>query len=175
MRRPEEIASSWLQKAEKEYDDFDKFVSLWFALNALYNEFFRTDERYAIKEFIDQRYNTKVGSGRIKQLLSDKSINFFKTRIIRDMRGNLNNSFSYREDTRENAQILKSSEYSSSKHLKELLMILYQVRCNLFHGDKMYDRESDMAVISNAANILMNLLKEYLRRVTEPQHRANSE
>lgn len=163
MRQPEQIAMSWLKKAENEHDVFDKFVSLWFVLNALYNEFFSSSERYAIKEFIDHKYNQRVNNTKIKQLLSDTNVTFFKHRIIRDIRGNLNNSGSYREDTKENARILSGSDYPVNRRLKELLMILYQVRCNLFHGDKMYNRESDMTVISSAANVLMIVLKEYLQ------------
>lgn len=117
MRDPEQIARSWIQKAEAEHDDFDKFVSLWFALNAFYNEFFRSDERYAIKAFIQEKYNPRVNITKIKQLLSDSNVKFFENRIIRDMRGNLHNNDSYREDTRENVRILKSADYS---HLRRL-------------------------------------------------------
>lgn len=41
-------------------------------------------------------------------------------------------------------------------------MILYQVRCNLFHGNKIYDRDSDKQVISNAAAALMIILQAYI-------------
>ena len=52
MREPRAVARAWFDKAEAETDAFDRFVSLWFAFNALYNEYFARDERRAIGDLI---------------------------------------------------------------------------------------------------------------------------
>lgn len=41
-------------------------------------------------------------------------------------------------------------------------MILYQVRCNLFHGNKAYERDSDQEVIANAAKAMTLIMEAYL-------------
>ena len=43
-----------------------------------------------------------------------------------------------------------------------MMMILYRVRCNLFHGNKMFESDSDEQVISNATGVLDSIVKAYL-------------
>ncbi len=42
MRDPRGIAQTWYKKAVSTDDSYDRFVFLWFAFNALYNEFLET-------------------------------------------------------------------------------------------------------------------------------------
>lgn len=155
MRDQESIARIWYNKAEAAGDPYDRFVCLWFAFNALYNEFLQGSERNAIGELIySNRYN--FSNTEIKDILKTPYAEFFKQRIIRDCRGS-------GRDTSESAAVSKSSDSSQKKKLNHLLRILYQVRCNLFHGNKLFGRDSDDQVVSNAAHALAGIMNAFLK------------
>jgi hypothetical protein len=157
MRHPREVAQSWFAKATEQVDEIDRFVALWFAFNAVYNDFSPTSnasERQAIDAFVYAGNNGLEGRV-INRILGSPAARFFERRIIRDVRGGA-------RDTAEDAIILGSRERPPRRRLKALFMILYQVRCNLFHGDKLYGRDSDHEVVRNAANVLMEGLRAYL-------------
>ena len=155
MRDPKSIAQKWYRKAISADDDYERFVFLWFAFNALYNEFFSGSERKAIGDLVyTDRY--RINNARIKDILETSHAEFFQERIIRDCRGN-------GLDTSESAAVLRSSDYSQKKRLRNLLIILYQVRCNLFHGNKMFGRDSDDEVMINAAFVLTGIIEAFLK------------
>ncbi len=158
MRDPQQIAHTWLKKAEAENDAFDRFISLWFAFNALYNEFYERDERRAIRDFIWNRFPSDRYKKRIETLLQSESAIFFKNRRIRNLRSSSSEQNDRWWDTRENIERFTNKEYMVNKRLCELLMIVYQVRCNLFHGDKVYSYSSDEDILTNAGNILNTIL-----------------
>lgn len=151
MRSPIQVAASWLKKAETEKDDFDKFISLWFAFNALYNQFFHHSEIDAIYNLIFS-HDKKIEYTELRDILTLNSSTFFENRIIRDCRGN-------GKDTIEYAAKLKDNSNSLRYRLFYLLKILYQVRCNLFHGNKMFDSDSDQEIIKNAASSMELIIR----------------
>lgn len=152
------VALSWLSKAKSEQDCFNKFISLWFSFNALYNKLITVDERNAIGDLIySEEY--QIDETRIRTILNSSSVKFFTKRIIRDCRGN-------GHDTAEDAVILADAHRPLKRRLKALLIILYQIRCNLFHGNKIYERDSDQEVIKNAGNALTDVLSGYLNQET---------
>ena len=154
MRDPVHIAQRSYRKALSADDSYDRFVYLWFALNALYNEFHESGERRAMGDLV---YSRRYHIGReIDNILEAPYAEFFKKRIIRDCRGN---GF----DTGESAAVLRNSDYSPKKRLRNLLYILYQVRCNLFHGNKMFGRDSDNEVVANAASALTRIIEAFLK------------
>ena len=158
MRRPKSVARAWLNKAMASKDSYDKFVYLWFAFNSLYNDYFVGGERRAIKDMLSSD-EYRLSEEKINQILHNASVSFFKERIIRDGRGN-------GKDTSEDVAILTGG-YSKREKLKALAMILYQVRCNLFHGNKLFGRDSDDKVVENAANVL----EDVVRRMIHPAGR----
>lgn len=153
MRDLKDIAKTWLNKAKQEEDCFDRFVSLWFAFNALYNEFLYRYEKDAIIDLVDDR-RYFIGDRRLNKILSSPSVDFFKRRVIRDCKGT-------GQDTRQE-QIKLKSFGPPKMRLKNLLLILYQVRCNLFHGNKMYGRDADNEVIGHASAVLLDIMNTYL-------------
>lgn len=155
MRNPKSIAQRWYRKAINADDNYERFVFLWFAFNALYNEFFSDSERKAIGDLVYSDFY-RINSARIKDILKTSHAEFFQKRIIRDFRGN---GF----DTSESAAVLRSSDYSQNKRPNNLLKILYQVRCNLFHGNKMFGRDSDDEVVANAAFALTGIIEAFLK------------
>ncbi|NMC99835.1 MAG: hypothetical protein GYA62_08955 [Bacteroidales bacterium] len=164
---PKEAAKAWYDKAKKEFetngDVFDRFIYLWFSFNILYSQHFENDERNAIKNFVDNDYLKIVSNATINDILSSEAAMYFYSRIIKNMRYIKFKVSNEWVTTRKNNEILKNKVYHIHGRLKNLLMILYQVRCNLFHGDKMYLRESDTEVVTYAANALEKILGKYLR------------
>ena len=100
-------------------------------------------ERQAIRKFVSAgRYPDRPDQ--IKALLEQSAVEFFASRAIRDARGS-------GEDTRQDMVVLRDEQAQPKKRLMALLLILYQVRCNLFHGSKHYASDSDNEVMKNAA------------------------
>lgn len=151
----EEVAVKWLRKALTETDSFDKFVYAWFAFNALYSENMsdrqgnspnRNSELDAILLTV-QNHVRLIDSRKRASLIVSEPVRFFESRVIRNMR---NPNF----DTSENHRRLKNSNSSERQKFEALFKILYMVRCNLFHGNKLFDRDSDVTVIKNASDVL---------------------
>lgn len=155
MRDPQNIARTWYNKAEGSEDPYDRFICLWFAFNALYNEFFQESERDAIYRLVySNRY--RLSNKTMNNILNSPYVEFFKQRIVRDCRRGSG------RDTSESAAVLRSNSFYPKDKLYRLLKILYQVRCNLFHGDKIFGKDSDDQVVSNAAGALEEIIKAYL-------------
>lgn len=163
MRDAQSFAKSWLAKAQRENeyakpDHFDRFVYLWFAFNALYTQFYNDDERYAIRAWVDDSLSRgSLTNDDIVRLLQAPYAAFFRERIVRDVRRTRARAYGPL-DTSENAITLTMAVLAPIKQLKALLMILYTVRCNLFHGEKAYIDSSDQSVIKHAADALEAIL-----------------
>jgi len=154
MRMPQQGARSWLSHAASSQDDFDRFMALWIALNALYSEYQTESERRAIREFVfSDEY--RLSDQQMRGILDHPGAHYFKTRTVRDVRGT-------GSDTAEDAAVLGNTRLPPKPRLKALLMVLYQVRCNLFHGNKTFGRDSDTDVISKASGVLEYIVKAYL-------------
>src|SRR5262245_60261314 len=125
MRMPQQGARSWLSRTESSRDEFDRFMALWIALNALYSSYQTESERQAIGDLVfSDEY--RLSEGRLRSILDHPGARYFLTRTVRDVRGT-------GIDTAEHAAVLENTGRSFKRRLKALLMILYQVRCNLFH------------------------------------------
>ena len=155
MNHQEEIAESWLDRSKQTEDPFARFTFLWFGFNALYSQSEANRERSAIRDFI-HRQKIRFGQDFMSDVLESNAVGFFKDRVVRDARGN-------GEDTAEYAVHLKSSEWSVDKRFRSLLMILYLVRCNLFHGSKTFVRDCDQEVVERAAVLVALIMEKYFR------------
>lgn len=163
MINVEEVARKWLRKAMHEEDAFDKFVYAWFAFNALYSEnmsernssSIRNTELDAIILTVQNQFRMIDSRARVA-FINSEYVQFFENRVIRNMR---NPNF----DTSENHKRLKNSNISEKQKFEALFKILYIVRCNLFHGNKLFDRDSDMTVMKNASMVLTEYLSLVIR------------
>ncbi len=148
------FTEKWLQRAERTQrclDDGDRFISLWIAFNGwMKGEF---GESQSDRDLI----------AKVKNSLAFKDI-FVKLK---------NDSMEFRQNLRElsNYSVLdmrhmddenRYKRYDGS--FKSLLEVIYQVRCNLFHGRKDVDEDrKDFELVSLSYNILLPLFKEYLK------------
>lgn len=153
MRAPDEAARAWYLKARDEEDQFDRFVYLWFSFNILYSEYMTNDERWAIRKFVQSRVHSIRN---VEQILNHDDSRYFVRRIIRNCR------IDDTQDTSELAAKLKNPRNLKTVRFEALMLILYQVRCNLFHGNKLFSSESDQEVVMHAANVLESILGNWI-------------
>lgn len=155
-------AEKWVELAQRERDPFDRFVYCYFALNAIYNPFYERNERQAIKSLYRETFNTHPDFKiRMKQIeLMSEFKYFIERRPIRNCRYNPQVNPNDRFDTSQEVRDL--SDGSLFKSNVAMLMIIYQIRCNLFHGNKRYDSEVNHEIMENASKILLAYMHAFL-------------
>lgn len=142
----------WIDKSKHEEDNFDKFVYGFFALNAMYSVYYEGDERRAIKDLfydsVDMHYSE------YRAIMDAPEFEYFCNRpAIKNCKYDPNRDDPGRRDTsRDTAKLLDRSTRSSNR---AMLMILYQIRCNLFHGNKSFGNFDDQEIMKNAAELLL--------------------
>jgi hypothetical protein len=166
-REPDDIARIWFHRAEViQDDDFDRFISMWVSFNALYGQFHTNErsERDAIDTFVTSNIANKQCLG---NALSSSSALYFRNRMVRIHRGKY-------PDTSHYMGILNDASLDAQEHVRAVLQIIYSVRCNLFHGRKLYTDESERIVVRHAASVLEKLLRAYRGGVwgTRARHAA---
>ena len=133
----ERIPQEWFRRAKNETDPYYKFMSIYMALNFLYNFDRIGTERermckYLCNEAKEHSYQWKPAS----------NSEFIKSPVV-DMK--------------------YMKEYPVKKgDLESLFKAIYTVRCNLFHGNKMLGDVRDKALVEEAANILIEILSSEL-------------
>lgn len=146
-------ADSWFEKGKRETDCFASFIYYWIAFNALYyNNAGR--ERSQIKSFVENEYNNAFDS-----ILELPEISVFKQSII-----NLHPSRSRNSkhlNTSSEAAILADTSQSSVDRLVNLMLCIYQARCNLFHGEKGANDYRDQEIANAASNVMKEFLTIY--------------
>jgi hypothetical protein len=144
----------WLQRAErgKEYiDDGDRFISLWIAFNGWMKGKFgeavkdstlvkRVKDSGEVQQIFENMKNDKKFAELLQQL---------STYTVIDMR--------YPNDNN------RLKKYAGN--LDSLMCVLYQVRCNLFHGRKdVEEDQKDFELVRLSYQILLPLLRKFLGR-----------
>jgi hypothetical protein len=148
------FTEKWLQRAERTQralDDGDRFISLWIAFNG-----------WMKGEFGEKQNDNDL----IKEVKKNQP---FKDTFIKlrndsmEFRQNLDKLSDYSVlDMRCMDDPSKYKRYDGS--FQSLLEVIYQVRCNLFHGRKDVDDDrKDFELVSLSYNILLPLFKEYLK------------
>ena len=179
---PRKLVSGWIARGNKENDVLFKFVSYWIALNQLYN--FDGDdnkkERSRIKSF-SRKYAQKI----VEALeFNADYMKIFKERPI--LAGfNTTGEYDWKEEPDSIAQKIinrfkshkgrlyfesnckdaanyyvwmNNPNRESEDKAEALLMSIYQVRCNLFHGNKDPELKRNYDLIESSARILEILL-----------------
>lgn len=147
-----EYILKWIEKSKYEEDAFDKFVYGFFALNAMYSIYYEGDERRAIRALLyacaDKHKNE------FYDIFDTNEYQYFCDRPpIKNCKFNPRTDRMDRADTRRDRD--KLIEYSLISSNGAMLMILYQIRCNLFHGNKSFSDSNDQEIMKNAAELLL--------------------
>jgi len=159
----------WIQRAEKEREPFDRYVSYFTAFNMLYNLYAKE-----MDAGVDLAFGDRKRAIRAADLVADKGA------LLEDLRQPLKDYLETIPAFREEywgrshptpiASRLREAFYSESAPdtTEYLLKWLYKVRCNLVHGEENYDEKLDRTILgySNTiiARILSVALAEYKRR-----------
>ena len=149
------FTDKWLARAERgeQYiDDGDRFVSLWIAFNGWMKGKFGEDtaERSQIEsvktilDFQDVFNNLKLKNNEFRMHLDE-----FERIPVVDMRFKKGLETIFRYDGT----------------FESLIEVIYQVRCNLFHGRKNINEDTkDFNLVSLSYKILLPLFKAYLSK-----------
>lgn len=130
---------------ERGNDFFGRFIMHWIAFNWLYAETYRQGERENIKAYC------KANEHRLKKYdaFSTEAIQVFMQQPVRDsLRG-------YKR-----LDVFQNLKRNNS--IEALLLTIYQVRCNLFHGLKNIHRDRDIQLVRASAEIMEGYLKALL-------------
>ncbi len=139
------VALEWYEYGLEKHDDFFmRFMMHWIAFNWLYSEKQAGDERQKIKEF----YRDNKAKFEKADAFSMPDIDVFMECPI----------FDSASGSRRDREYERIRRYD----IEALLMSLYQVRCNLFHGSKCLHNDRDQRLVLASANILERYMKALL-------------
>ncbi len=143
----------WLKRAERgeEYiDDGDRFISLWIAFNgwmrAKFGEGINDRSQInALKGMPD--FKNTFEDMKVKDPDFKKNLDELENKSVVDMR--------FRNECED--------IYKYDGTFESLLEVIYQVRCNLFHGRKnLEENKKDFELVSLSHSILLPLFKAFL-------------
>ncbi len=134
-----DIAREWLNKAKHSSNVYDRFISAYIALNFLYGGMPGKSEcKRMIKCLNEICINHGINP------FSFSIDEYYKLPIV-DMR----------PDKNDKSQIAKKGNRVS------LFKAIYQVRCNLFHGNKSLYDERDKRLVSQGSDVIIGILNKY--------------
>jgi CRISPR/Cas system CSM-associated protein Csm2 small subunit len=152
------IINSWSKLAKGEelnhnnFDLFVRFISSWVAFNAIYEMTCSSvnGDRNKVREFakIDDAQSLHIalldneGYKDAVDVLADKGILKLPRARDRQLIENINS-------------------------LEEVLLCVYQVRCNLFHGGKTPENPRDREVVSAALMIVSSLINPFVEKINK--------
>ncbi|MCF6322823.1 MAG: hypothetical protein L3J89_00625 [Gammaproteobacteria bacterium] len=141
----------WLERGLNQNDPIDCLNNCWMGFNNLYSNSGAGTEVKSIKSFIDTNVDIEVA----QELLNNHQteIAYFMARPVIDMRGNGRN-------TQRDIDSFNSTDCALSK-LKSILMVVYQVRCNLMHGQKSPSRDRDVDLCKYSWPFVAELVDRY--------------
>ena len=150
------LIRAWLQVARDETPAlgenlaaFFRFMALWMAFNAYLTRRYpdSNGDHGKVETFAQDRPSKEAHCAALANQDYLAAVQTLKeshgVRGIRDMRPN-------RNDVR---------EIRNERCLREVMDCVYQVRCNLFHGDKAFSDERDHALVKAAYTIVWTHMK----------------
>ncbi len=148
---------------EKNDPFFVKFMTLWIAFNQIYSKFSREvpnkdkdgthhSEAKQIKECL----NNDIKTGLLKkelfeQIFTSPFIKIFEAKPV--CRYNITEK-EFVEDSYKNNETVRNIKEKWQERIKALFMMMYQVRCNLFHGSKKTSEPRDVKLVQCSGEIL---------------------
>lgn len=144
-------ALEWLDRGLNHDDPMDCLNSCWMGFNNLYSAHLSNSEIETIKQFIDANVDVDTAQKLIDNHQTE--ISYLMSRPIIDMRGNGRNS-------QRDIDSYNSSDCPLAK-LKSILIFIYQVRCNLMHGQKSPSRERDVELCKHSWPFVAELVYKY--------------
>jgi hypothetical protein len=143
------IMNDWIKKGENELEDVNKFICYWIAFNCYYVAVTNEFELKSIRKIIQDSDTIEIYNRVYKQRIKD----FDKILSLKYIKNEQPNSTEKIE--------IKIVDFET------VMWCIYQVRCNLFHGNKGLDSKRDKEVLSITTPILYYLVKEFFEKLPE--------
>lgn len=173
------IVQTWYRRAttssslEGSYNDFDRFISLWISFNCYF-----VAECYREVEKIPSENNDENGPSEwqyVKYLFNSEKYQKYYSELLIDynfsqkidnildllltetkFKGRIANMQPGKSNKKDAA-----AKFTEKENFKQFLTSLYQVRCNLFHGNKdPGDKDSDAPIVKAYYDALMLFCKK---------------
>lgn len=143
-------AREWLERGKQMSDPIDAFSSYWRGFNNLFSSVGQGQERDRIKSYL----GTNISPEQAQEVLNINTaqIDYLLSQPVIDMRGN-------GKDTSRSIEAFHGAADTKAK-LSELFMVIYQVRCNLEHGQKSPIRDRDVRLCACAAPIISYVIEQ---------------
>lgn len=142
-------AHEWLERGKNTANLVDAFPNFWRAFNNLFFTIGKGSEASKIKLFINSNFSNQLASEILQQ--HNDSVAYLISEKVIDMRGN-------GQDTGHNIKAFNSATGGKTK-LAQIFMIIYQIRCNLEHGQKSPSRERDIELCNSAAPLIAEIVE----------------
>jgi len=144
-------AQKWLARVKGTVDPFNRLSEAWRGFNNLFFPVRATNEREKIKSFLLSKTSANDASALMG--MYKREIAYLLSKPVVDMRGNGN-------DTSDNIAAYHSTT-DPVRRVVELFMIIYQVRCNLEHGQKAPDTPRDAELCAYSSSIVARVVELY--------------
>lgn len=133
------------------------FTQPWAAFNHLYAQHRGNTERDCVMNFI-RDHLSEVSAERVLDVAA-KSIDRLLELPPGDMRLSVVDK-RFRVRSRQDAAVVRDATQGATERMAHLAAVLYQVRCNLLHGDKDPISTRDRRLVRACSQILDELLPE---------------
>ncbi|GGX63813.1 hypothetical protein [Saccharospirillum salsuginis] len=143
-------AREWLQRSREAEDPIDGFSNAWRAFNHLYFPVNGKNERDKIRRYLKDSVDEAMAEHLLEE--HEGELDYLTAEPVIDMRGN-------GRDTARNIEEFQDGRAPVGK-LQEIFMIIYQVRCNLEHGQKSPSRRRDVELCRSACPLVERIVEE---------------
>ena len=141
-------AREWYERGQKAGGPIDALSDYWRGFNNLFFPVKAGTEREKIKQFLSEKLNASQAFDVLEN--HKPEVDYLLSQPVIDMRGN-------GKDTAIDARAFHESTDPLEK-LSHLFMVIYQVRCNLEHGQKSPSRDRDQELCRCASPIVAHVV-----------------
>jgi hypothetical protein len=136
-----------------------EFIQDWVSFNACYNAAGGKSERDRVTNIIREY----IAPGEATQLLQNlaSAVEYFSRLPPGDDRRAAHNP-NFRRQSTEDLQVVNDVSATPVERLARLMSVVYQVRCNLMHGDKDPDSKRDRELVKYSRVVLQQVLSSVL-------------
>lgn len=140
-------AREWLECGEAASNVFDELSNYWRGFNNLFAG--RGAERKLISAFVSTRLSEKFAQELLDAYAAEADV--LLSQPIIDMRNNGRDTSQYISDF--------AKATAAIERLVALSMVIYQIRCNLEHGQKSPSRARDEALCKSACPFIAGIVR----------------
>jgi len=161
----------WIKKARNEHDYFDRYFALWVAFNIFYNNN-SSSKNGGEQERVKDMVNLLDKTSKLTIVSKNKENIKYLIELNPKLYKNPNHDKQLKEKVSKLVELIDSKEIND-KDFECLLITLYKIRCNLFHGDKDRTSERQKEIVKYAYNILEYVVSYLLLKWIEREYNEN--